>query len=189
MQDSSCPALLGCQIRSQKFSRTRLSRSMVGFSTHLPLISLIRCFWSHDPDGASPIGLGFSAFARRYSRNHCCFLFLEVLRWFTSLGWLFLPYEFRQQYIGFPHSDIDGSMDECSSPSLFAAFHVLHRLKVPRHSPHALSSLTIKLVHKQILVKQALIITCLQHYCFLQLVDFLHIFSCQISRSFDRCRK
>src|SRR2546426_9481305 len=30
-------------------------------------------------------GLGCSAFARRYWRNHCCFLFLEVLRWFTSL--------------------------------------------------------------------------------------------------------
>ena len=30
-------------------------------------------------------GLGCSAFARRYWRNHCCFLFLQVLRWFTSL--------------------------------------------------------------------------------------------------------
>lgn len=45
-------------------------------------------------------------------------------------------------------------MDECSSPSLIAAFHVLHRLKVPRHSPHALSSLTIKLVHKHILYQK-----------------------------------
>ena len=40
-------------------------------------------------------------------------------------------------------------MGMCPSPPLIAAFHVLHRLKVPRHSPHALSSLTIKLVHKQ----------------------------------------
>ena len=108
------------------------------------------CFCLSSVSRASPIGLGWSVFARRYSRNHCCFLFLQVLRWFTSLGWLVLPYEFRQSYIGFPHSDIDGSMDKCSSPSLFAAFHVLHRLKVPRHSPHALSSLTIKLVHQQI---------------------------------------
>ena len=46
--------------------------------------------------------------------------------------------------IGFPHSEIDGSSDECSSPSLIAAFHVLHRLEVPRHPPFALSSLTIK---------------------------------------------
>ena len=43
---------------------------------------------------------------------------------------------------GFPHSDIHGSRDICSSPWLFAAYHVLHRLLVPRHPPCALSSLT-----------------------------------------------
>ena len=44
---------------------------------------------------------------------------------------------------GFPHSDIHGSKDICSSPWLFAAYHVLHRLSVPRHPPCALYSLTI----------------------------------------------
>ncbi len=53
--------------------------------------------------------------------------------------------------IGFPHSEIDGSSNECFSPSLIAAFHVLHRLEVPRHPPFALSSLTIKFAHEQIL--------------------------------------
>ena len=43
---------------------------------------------------------------------------------------------------GFPHSDICGSKDICSSPQLFAAYHVFLRLLVPRHSPYALSSLT-----------------------------------------------
>ena len=43
---------------------------------------------------------------------------------------------------GFPHSDIYGSMDICSSPQLFAAYRVLHRLLVPRHPPYALISLT-----------------------------------------------
>ena len=43
---------------------------------------------------------------------------------------------------GFPHSDIHGSMDICSSPRLFAAYHVLLRLSVPRHSPYALGRLT-----------------------------------------------
>ena len=33
-------------------------------------------------------------------------------------------------------------MDICSSPQLFAAYHVLHRLLVPRHPPCALSCLT-----------------------------------------------
>ena len=44
---------------------------------------------------------------------------------------------------GFPHSEIHGSTDMCSSPWLIAACHVLLRLPVPRHSPCALCSLTI----------------------------------------------
>ena len=43
---------------------------------------------------------------------------------------------------GFPHSDIHGSKDICSSPWLFAAYHVFLRLLVPRHPPCALISLT-----------------------------------------------
>ena len=43
---------------------------------------------------------------------------------------------------GFPHSDICGSMDICSSPQLFAAYHVFLRLLVPRHPPCALIRLT-----------------------------------------------
>ena len=46
--------------------------------------------------------------------------------------------------IGFPHSDIPGSKPACGSPGLIAACHVLHRLLAPRHSPYALSSLTIR---------------------------------------------
>ncbi len=38
-----------------------------------------------------------SAFARHYLRNHCCFLFLWVLRCFTSPRSLLLPYVFRQR--------------------------------------------------------------------------------------------
>ena len=44
-------------------------------------------------------------------------------------------------HMRFPHSEICGSMDICSSPQLIAACHVLHRLPVPRHSPCALISL------------------------------------------------
>ena len=42
----------------------------------------------------------------------------------------------------FPHSEICGSKDICSSPQLIAAYHVFHRLLVPRHPPCALISLT-----------------------------------------------
>ena len=43
---------------------------------------------------------------------------------------------------GFPHSDTHGSMVICTSPWLFAAYHVFLRLLVPRHPPCALFCLT-----------------------------------------------
>ena len=46
----------------------------------------------------------------------------------------------------FPHSEISGSMGICPSPKLFAAYHVLHRLLVPRHPPYALISITKRFV-------------------------------------------
>jgi hypothetical protein len=51
-------------------------------------------------------GLGSSDFARHYFRNHGCFLFLRVLRWFTSPGSLRHP------------MDSDGD-DACSHASGF----------------------------------------------------------------------
>jgi hypothetical protein len=42
---------------------------------------------------------------------------------------------------GFPHSEIAGSKPIRGSPTLIAAYHVLHRLSVPRHPPNALKSL------------------------------------------------
>ena len=96
------------------------------------------------------IGLGSSAFARRYSQNRFFFLFLRLLRCFSSPGSLRLPIQLTpvQQTVhkvslcGFPHSDICGSKCICHSPQLFAAYHVFHRLSVPRHPPCALFSLT-----------------------------------------------
>ncbi len=41
---------------------------------------------------------------------------------------------------GLPHSEIPGSRVVCTSPRLLAAYHVLHRLHVPRHPPYALNS-------------------------------------------------
>ena len=76
------------------------------------------------------------------------FLFLSVLRCFSSRRSPLIHY-FTHVYIialffaiVFPHSDICGLADICSYPQLFAAYHVLLRLLVPRHSPYALSSLT-----------------------------------------------
>src|SRR5262245_18537864 len=62
---------------------------------------------------------------------------------FQFPGFASLSYEFRQQYRrsgGLPHSEIHGSKLVRSSPWLIAAYHVLHRLCAPRHSPDALKS-------------------------------------------------
>ena len=66
------------------------------------------------PNTVSCGGLACSAFARHYSRNRVFFLFLPVLRCFTSRGLLVRSYLFRAPFgsitcRGFPHSDISGS--------------------------------------------------------------------------------
>ena len=43
------------------------------------------------------------------------------------------------QVIGLSHSEIPGSRVICTYPGLIAAYHVLHRLREPRHPPCALS--------------------------------------------------
>ena len=72
---------------------------------------------THNPHAATlaglhNAGLGWSPFARRYSGNHCCFLFLQVLRCFSSLGSLRTPmysaHGHRLSPAGLPHSDISG---------------------------------------------------------------------------------
>ena len=51
---------------------------------------------------------------------------------------------------GVPHSEISGSQPVCGSPKLIAAYHVFHRLSVPRHPPCALLCLTFCTVHRMI---------------------------------------
>ena len=85
-------------------------------------------------------GLGCSPFARHYWGNHCCFLFLRVLRCFSSPrsphGQAVMA---ALQAAGLSHSEIRGSQAVCAYPRLFAAYHVLHRLREPRHPPCALA--------------------------------------------------
>ena len=59
--------------------------------------------------------------------------------------------------VRFPHSDIHGSQVICTSPWLFAAYHVFRRLLVPRHPPCALLCLTSRCIALQhfVLLKKA----------------------------------
>ena len=94
-------------------------------------------------------GLGSSDFARHYFRNHGCFLFLGVLRWFTSPGSLRHPMDSDDgnecsHSLGFPirispdHSLLAAPR---SFSQLTASFFACLRQGI--HT-HALSSLTIK---------------------------------------------
>jgi hypothetical protein len=96
-------------------------------------------------------GLASSAFARHYSRNHQCFLFLRVLRCFTSPRSPHHPIYSGDGNptslgLGYPirtpsdHSTVD------NSPRTIAASHVLHRPLVPRHPPCALHNLATKML-------------------------------------------
>jgi hypothetical protein len=94
-------------------------------------------------------GLGWSDFARHYSRNHGCFLFLQVLRWFTSLSLLDHPMYSDERNrcshrLGFPirkspdHRLLASSRGLSQLTTSFFA-----SLRQGIHT-HALSSLTIK---------------------------------------------
>jgi hypothetical protein len=94
-------------------------------------------------------GLGFSEFARHYYRNHGCFLFLRVLRWFTSPSSLRYPMDSDNgnecsHSLGFPiRKSPDHSLLAASRglSQLITSFFAYLRLGI--HT-HALSSLTIK---------------------------------------------
>ena len=91
---------------------------------------------SYNPATARYCGLGSSLFARHYLGNHYYFLFLRLLRCFSSPGWLLAVTHLQCARLS--HSEISGFTLVCSYPKLIAAYHVLHRLLVPRHPPYAL---------------------------------------------------
>ena len=75
------------------------------------------------------------------------FIFLGVLRYFTSPRSLCRAYEFSTEFSGItlrglPHSEIAGLQVVSTYPTLIAGYHVLRRLLVPRHPPYALTNLT-----------------------------------------------
>src|SRR6202012_5813652 len=103
-QGSTCPALLRYPLRvwmifvyapvtlyGPTFQRVRLTTRLVTL--------LLRTL--QPPRHRNATGLGCSDFARHYSRNRGFFLFLLVLRWFTSQGSLVRDYGFIAPYGGF----------------------------------------------------------------------------------------
>ena len=91
--------------------------------------------WAPPISLAATLGIDFSFFSSGYldvSVRRVPFHTLWIHAWIPEVS-----------SGGFPHSDICGSLLICSSPQLFAACHVFHRLPVPRHPPCALLCLTL----------------------------------------------
>ena len=133
------PALSG------RLSLTGLSPSLAGFPKTI-LLRLMNQFRGPNPGmHASRFGL-FRFRSPLLTESHVVFSssgYLDVSVHRVPLHTLWIGVWMTEgSSAGFPHSDISGSMDICSSPKLFAAYHVFHRLLVPRHPPCALSSIT-----------------------------------------------
>ena len=85
-QDSTCPALLRCLFQSDLLAHTGLSPSMVAVSTafRFAVFSLLEVLQPRHVRKRT--GLGSAPFARHYSGYRLFFLFLRVLRCFSSPG-------------------------------------------------------------------------------------------------------
>lgn len=82
---------------------------------------------------------------------YSCFLFLQVLRCFNSLGLLYPPMNSASNDSAFSESGSPirispGQRLLATSPRLIAGCYVLHRLLLSRHPPYALNNLTTRIV-------------------------------------------
>ena len=150
-QDSSCPALLriplgpGCvRVRDCHPLRCNFPDASAPHQNTMT--------WSYYPADALP-HMRFGLFPGRSP------LLGESLL-FSSPGgtkmFQFPPFASPNSSLGMPalqtgglsHSEITGSMAICAYPVLIAAYHVLHRLREPRHPPCALVRfLRLRTVH------------------------------------------
>ena len=130
---SLLPSLTGLSPFTAGLSSTVLLGSWISYAVRTPV--------------CTHTGLGSFHFARRYFGNRIFsfsssgYLDVSVHRVPEHTLWIHVCTT-KVFLARFPHSEIHGSMLICSSPWLFAAYHVFHRLSVPRHPPCALFRLT-----------------------------------------------
>ena len=116
-----------------RFPKRFTSRITIPYAVHTPEVFLSPV-WPHPISLATTFGISFDFFSSPY---------LDVSVQAVPLIWLCIHHTMTGlQPVGSLHSDICGSTPACGSPQLFAAYHVLHRLPMPRHPPCALISLT-----------------------------------------------
>ena len=139
--DSTCPHVLRIPLVRFAFRLRESHPLRYGF----PSVSSMLRFLSAVlyPKAITGFGLASFAFARHYSRNLVWFLFLRLLRCFSSAGSpAYTMYSCMRHMVlsirGFPIRTPTDLAPICGSPWLIAACRVLLRLLVPRHSPCAL---------------------------------------------------
>ena len=149
-QNYSCSAVLRCRLASQPSFRVRVCHPL---RTHFPegsaTLTVAARRRSYNP------GRGFATapvWADARSLATTC----AIIIIFSSSGYLDVsvprvrPPPHRRcggiAPAGFPHSDIRGSRGICPSPRLFAACHVLLRLREPQASPMRPYSLSLVLI-------------------------------------------
>ena len=137
-QGSTCPALLRITVGFGKL-RARGSHPLrPGVPAVFRPLPLLPCTGPTTPGGPEPPRFGLVPVrSPLLGESLSCFLFLQVLRCFSSLR--SPPQSYMRvtvlQTAGLPHSDTRGSRAACASPRIFAACRVLRRLAEPRHPP------------------------------------------------------
>ena len=137
--------LLGRSLGSVGISDTGLSPSLEPLSNGFSYPSRSHV-GSRNP-GGQVRRFGLFPFRSPLLRESLLFSFPPANEMFHFTGLATKPYGFRLRQrgiapAGLSHSEISGSKRICRSPKLIAAYHVLHRLLMPRHPSCALYSLT-----------------------------------------------
>ena len=133
-QDFTCPDLLVRMPSSTLLLRIR------GFHPLSPTFP--DCSTHNNAKSCQALPRSLAA-TRRISFDFFSFGYLDVSVPRVRFYRLCIHLKMTNKLAGFPHSDISGSTHVSNSPELFAGFHVLHRLLLPRHPPFALLFLTI----------------------------------------------
>ena len=140
-QDYSCPALLRMTLGPLSLRLPDYHRLWLHFPEH-STHDQDTTSWSYYPEYAS-LHNRFGLFPGRSPLLGESLLFSlpggTKMFQFPPFASLHLVMIAVLQTAGLSHSEIPGSKVICTYPGLIAAYHVLHRLREPRHPPDALT--------------------------------------------------